>query len=41
MKDVYEMFTYLIVIIASSIIMVAWLKLKAKKKNKTNNNEQG
>jgi len=32
MKDVYEIFTYLLVIIFSSIIMVAWLKRKAKKK---------
>ncbi|NIK77265.1 hypothetical protein FHS15_002401 [Paenibacillus castaneae] len=34
MRDVYEMFTYLLVIIISSIIMVAWLKIKAKNKKK-------
>lgn len=32
MRDVYEMMTYLLVIIFSSIIMVAWLKRKAKRK---------
>jgi len=32
MRDVYEMLTYLLVIIISSIVMVAWLKRKAKKK---------
>lgn len=31
MRDVYEILTYLLVIILSSIIMVAWLKRKAKK----------
>lgn len=33
MRDVYEMLTYLLVVIISSIVMVAWLKRKAKKKN--------
>ena len=32
MRDVYEIFAYLLVIILSSIIMVAWLKRKAKRK---------
>jgi hypothetical protein len=32
MRDVYEIMTYLLVIIFSSIIMVAWLKRKAKRK---------
>lgn len=32
MRDVYEVMTYLLVIIFSSIIMVTWLKRKAKKK---------
>lgn len=32
MKDVYEIFTYLLVIILSSVIMVAWLKRKSKRK---------
>lgn len=32
MRDVYEVMTYLLVIIFSSIIMVAWLKYKSKKK---------
>lgn len=34
MRDVYEIFTYLLVIIFSSIIMVAWLKRKGKKRSK-------
>lgn len=34
MRDVYEIFTYLLVIIFSSIIMVAWLKRKARKNRK-------
>lgn len=34
MRDVYEIFTYLLVIIFSSIIMVAWLKRKARKSKK-------
>lgn len=32
MRDVYEMLTYLLVIIFGSIIMVAWLKRKGKRK---------
>ncbi len=32
MRDVYEMLTYLLVIIFSSIIMVAWLKQRAKRR---------
>lgn len=32
MRDVYEMLTYLLVIIISSIIMVAWLKRRAKRR---------
>ncbi|MDQ0058478.1 hypothetical protein [Paenibacillus harenae] len=32
MRDVYEIMTYLLVIVLSSVIMVAWLKRKAKKK---------
>jgi hypothetical protein len=32
MRDVYEMLTYLLVIIFSSIIMVAWLKRRAKRR---------
>lgn len=31
MKDVYEPLTYLIVVIISSIIMVAWLKRRGRK----------
>lgn len=34
MRDVYEIFTYLLVIILSSIIMVVWLKRKARKNRK-------
>lgn len=36
MRDVYEMLTYLLVIIISCIVMGVWLKRKAKKKNKSN-----
>ncbi len=32
MRDVYEMMTYLLVIIISCIVMAAWLKRKARKK---------
>lgn len=32
MGDVYETLTYLIVIIVSAIVMIAWLKRKAAKK---------
>ena len=32
MRDVYEIMTYLLVILLSSVIMVAWLKRKAKRK---------
>lgn len=38
MRDVYEMATYLIIIIVSCIVMGVWLKRKAKKKNKFNDN---
>lgn len=34
MRDVYEILTYLLVIIFGSVIMVAWLKRKAKRKQK-------
>lgn len=33
MRDVYEMATYLFIIIASCFVMGIWLKRKAKKKN--------
>lgn len=36
MRDVYEMATYLVVIIVSCIVMGVWLKRKAKKKNEAN-----
>jgi hypothetical protein len=32
MRDVYEMFTYLLVVIVSCIVMTVWLKRKAKRK---------
>lgn len=32
MRDVYEMATYLFVIIASCLVMGVWLKRKAKKR---------
>lgn len=32
MRDVYEIMTYLLVILLSSVIMVAWLKRRAKRK---------
>ncbi|CAH1225379.1 hypothetical protein PAECIP111893_05254 [Paenibacillus plantiphilus] len=32
MRDVYEMFTYLLVILISSVVMVMWLKRKGRKK---------
>ncbi|CAM4314003.1 PEP-CTERM protein-sorting domain-containing protein [Paenibacillus tarimensis] len=32
MRDVYEMMTYLLVVIISCIVMAVWLKRKAKKK---------
>jgi len=35
MRDVYEMLTYLLVIIISCIVMGVWLKRKAKKKNQS------
>ncbi|WP_255654518.1 hypothetical protein [Cohnella sp. REN36] len=31
--DLYEMLTYLLVIIISAFIMIAWLKRKNKRKN--------
>ena len=34
MGDVYEMMTYLLVIILSAIVMVIWLKRRAKRKRK-------
>jgi len=34
MRDVYEMFVYLILIIVSSIVMVAWLKRRSRKKKR-------
>lgn len=34
MRDVYEMLTYLLVIIISCIVMVIWLKLKNKNRRK-------
>lgn len=32
MRDVYEMMTYLLVVIISCIVMAVWLKRKARKK---------
>lgn len=32
MRDVYEMFTYLLVILISSVVMIMWLKRKGRKK---------
>ncbi|SFE97041.1 hypothetical protein SAMN05216378_4543 [Paenibacillus catalpae] len=32
MGDVFEIMTYLIIILISSVVMVAWLKRKGKKK---------
>ncbi|AGA57540.1 Uncharacterized protein TXXE_19150 [Thermobacillus xylanilyticus] len=32
MRDVYEMMTYLLVIIISCIVMTVWLKRKARKR---------
>lgn len=32
MRDVYEMFTYLLVVLISSVVMVMWLKRKGRKK---------
>lgn len=32
MGDVYEILTYLLVIIISAVVMIAWLKRKAKNK---------
>jgi len=34
MRDVYEMLTYLLIIIFGCIIMAVWLKRKAKRKQK-------
>ncbi|MFC5529888.1 hypothetical protein [Cohnella yongneupensis] len=34
MGDVFEMMTYLLVIIISSVVMVIWLKRRAKRKRK-------
>ena len=34
MRDVYEMMTYLLVIIISAFVMVIWLKRRAKRKRK-------
>lgn len=34
--DLYEMMTYLLVIIFSAIIMVAWLKRRGKRKGRKN-----
>lgn len=31
MRDVYEMMTYLLIIIISMIVMAVWLKRKARK----------
>ncbi|WP_281384949.1 hypothetical protein [Cohnella nanjingensis] len=31
--DLYEMLTYLLVIIISAVVMVVWLKRKNKRKN--------
>lgn len=36
MRDVYEMLTYLLIIIVSCIVMGITLKRKAKKKNQSN-----
>lgn len=35
MGDVFEMMTYLIVIIVSLIVMTIWLKRKARKNNRS------
>jgi hypothetical protein len=32
MRDVYEMMTYLLVIIISCVVMTVWLKRKARKR---------
>lgn len=37
MRDVYEMATYLIIIIVSCIVMGVWLKRKGKKKDQSSN----
>lgn len=34
MGDVYEMMTYLLVILISAVVMVVWLKRRAKRKRK-------
>ena len=34
MGDVYEMMTYTLVIIISAVVMVIWLKRRAKRKRK-------
>ncbi len=34
MRDVYEMLTYLLVVIISCLVMGFWLKRKGSKKNK-------
>ena len=34
MRDVYEMMTYLLVIIISCVVMTVWLKRKARKKKR-------
>lgn len=34
MGDVYEMMTYLLVIIVSAVVMTIWLKRRAKRKRK-------
>jgi len=33
MSDVYEMMTYLLIIIVSCVVMTVWLKRKARKRN--------
>lgn len=32
MRDVYEMLTYLLIIVLSCIVMTVWLKRKARKR---------
>ncbi|PWV99704.1 hypothetical protein DFQ01_11378 [Paenibacillus cellulosilyticus] len=39
MGDVYEPLTYLIIVIISSIIMVAWLKRRGRKSGSDHNAE--
>ncbi|GMK39670.1 hypothetical protein PCCS19_27240 [Paenibacillus sp. CCS19] len=39
MGDVFELLTYLIIVIVSSIIMVAWLKRRGRKSGSDHNAE--